>query len=168
MRSITTPSMNECVVSGRSPDPGARPAHAESDKTNPPAKVAVHRASQVGEKRSERSQCLGAEAPKATRTKPAGPLQDRLQPARIDKDGEFPLFVPPAATRSAEFELCRLFRGQRFIRFTARRMNDKKGERKQNGGFERLPGLHRVCRHSCVRGAEPTRKAVARPGGGCV
>ncbi len=48
--------------------------------------------------------------------------------------------------RSARFDLCRLFEGQRILQFTARGTNHKGGELNRKGGLERLTGLHRVCR----------------------
>jgi hypothetical protein len=61
----------------------------------------------------------GQAHPEIEQTNPAGRVPDHLRAARIDKDGESSLFVPPPATRLGGFELCRLFAGQRIIRFIA-------------------------------------------------
>ena len=183
MHSTTTPGMNECAVSGRSPGLGGSTGAPENDETNPelPKWQSIARVEE-GKKSRERTHGVGAEAPKA-RERSHGGGEDLPKARERTQHGPFGAdIIPPKPTktenslclvnppkipelsnlarthcgqrtkhlgdgvRSARFDLCRLFEGQRILQFTARGTNHKGGELNRKGGLERLAGLHRVCR----------------------
>jgi len=181
MHSTTTPSTNACVVSGRWLGREGSIGACESERTNPPARMAGDRASHEGKKPRERTHRGGAETPKAReRTHRGGedlrkarershhgPSGADLSPRESTKTENSPCSSRSAPRNRWDSGCAGCARDNESSDSPHRGREDKQGERNQKEGFERLAGLHRVCRPGCVCGAKPTRGAETGPRGGC-